>query len=186
MQDLSTFRECLAAYAPLQEKPANQTNLSRFRKSLRNVLRAFSYLLYGHSRVGWESLQSQTVALVATLPIANGRFSRDPSNRKRHLWERQSCPSDNALRRADTSARDCRPTYPNPLHRLGKRSSRRGSRRSDKPLRGGFSSAGTHRAISAVSRPADKLPFRHDLCSCRGLRPAAFSTRTEDFSFPLA
>ncbi|MBP1153125.1 hypothetical protein JOD69_004997, partial [Methylocaldum sp. RMAD-M] len=45
------------------------------------------------------------------LPIANGRFSRDPSNK--------------ALRRADTSARDCRPTYPNPLHRFGKRSNRK-------------------------------------------------------------
>ncbi len=25
-----------------------------------------------------------------TLPIANGRFSRDPSNRKRSAWERRS------------------------------------------------------------------------------------------------
>jgi hypothetical protein len=32
------------------------------------------------------------------LPIANGRFSRDPSNRKRRLWERQSRPSNRKRR----------------------------------------------------------------------------------------
>ena len=40
--------------------------------------------------------------------------------------------ADKALRRADTSARDCRPTYPNPLHRFGKRASQRGGTRGRK------------------------------------------------------
>ncbi|MVF23806.1 hypothetical protein EVC37_19635 [Methylocaldum sp. BRCS4] len=43
--------------------------------------------------------------------MANGRFSRDPSNRKRSSWERQDAPSHKVLCRADKSARDCRPTY---------------------------------------------------------------------------
>jgi len=34
------------------------------------------------------------MAFSRPLPIANGRFSRDPSNRKRHLWERQRRPSN--------------------------------------------------------------------------------------------
>ena len=45
--------------------------------------RGFSYLLCGHARVGRESL-----------PIANGRFSRDPSNRKRSSGEHPDDPSN--------------------------------------------------------------------------------------------
>ncbi len=66
---------------------------------LMDLPRAFSYRLYGHSRVGRESLPIANGVFVGkglptydrapvgreSFPIANGRFSRDPSNRKRRF-----------------------------------------------------------------------------------------------------